>query len=510
MLKKNLIANYVGQVWTALMGLVFVPVYIHYLGIESYGIIGLFALLQAWLSLLDMGMTPTLAREMARFSGGSCDGQSIKDLLRSVEYFAFGIAALIAIGIFLAANWLATDWLRTEKLPVAAVAQAFSIMGLVTALRFVESIYRSCIVGLQRQVLLNVVKIVFATLRGIGAIGILAFISPTISAFFIWQAILSLLAVLTFSFVTYHALPRTDLPARFSLDAMRNVWRFAGGMIGISILSMLLTQTDKLMLSKMLKLSEYGYYTLAAMVAGALYSVVGPITQAFFPRMSQLHAAGDEQALATTFHQGAQLVSVIAGSAAIVVIFFSDTLLEFWTRDATIAIKSARLVSLLALGNLLNILMWIPYQTQLAYGWTSLTIRINTVAVALIIPAIYWVTPLYGALGAACIWVALNAGYLTVGIHFMYRKILIKEKWRWYAYDVMLPLSAAVMTAMLVRLMFSNPVTGLHQFLTLATASILTLTAAAFSAPQIRSKLPASMMQFVNQLKSFKSALARN
>ena len=43
MLKRNLIANYVGQGWAALIGLVFIPLYIKYLGIESYGLIGLFA-----------------------------------------------------------------------------------------------------------------------------------------------------------------------------------------------------------------------------------------------------------------------------------------------------------------------------------------------------------------------------------------------------------------------------------------------------------------------------------
>lgn len=45
--KRNLIANYLGQSWTALMGLAFIPLYIKYLGIEAYGLIGLFALLQA-------------------------------------------------------------------------------------------------------------------------------------------------------------------------------------------------------------------------------------------------------------------------------------------------------------------------------------------------------------------------------------------------------------------------------------------------------------------------------
>lgn len=62
-LKRNLIANIGGRVWAGLIGLVFIPVYIRYLGIEAYGLIGLFAVMQAWLVLLDMGMTPTLTRE---------------------------------------------------------------------------------------------------------------------------------------------------------------------------------------------------------------------------------------------------------------------------------------------------------------------------------------------------------------------------------------------------------------------------------------------------------------
>ena len=56
-LKRNLIANYLGQGWAVIMGLAFIPIYIKYLGIESYGLIGLFALFQAWLILLDMKST---------------------------------------------------------------------------------------------------------------------------------------------------------------------------------------------------------------------------------------------------------------------------------------------------------------------------------------------------------------------------------------------------------------------------------------------------------------------
>jgi len=43
--RRNVIASYLGQAWVALMGLAFIPIYIRYLGIEAWGVMGLFAVL---------------------------------------------------------------------------------------------------------------------------------------------------------------------------------------------------------------------------------------------------------------------------------------------------------------------------------------------------------------------------------------------------------------------------------------------------------------------------------
>jgi O-antigen/teichoic acid export membrane protein len=76
------------------MGVAFVPLYIKYLGMEAYGLIGIFAILQAWLVLLDMGMKPALGREMARFTAGAHNAQSIRDLLRSIELIGIAVAGV--------------------------------------------------------------------------------------------------------------------------------------------------------------------------------------------------------------------------------------------------------------------------------------------------------------------------------------------------------------------------------------------------------------------------------
>ncbi|MFN9999012.1 MAG: polysaccharide biosynthesis protein, partial [bacterium] len=142
MIKRNLVANYIGQGWSAIMSIAFIPLYIRYLGIESYGLIGLFGMLLTWLGLLDLGMTPTLSREMARFTGGAHSADSIRTLLRTIEIISLSIALIICVSVGLLSNWMANNWLKADKINPETVAEAFSIMGIVTALRFVENIYR--------------------------------------------------------------------------------------------------------------------------------------------------------------------------------------------------------------------------------------------------------------------------------------------------------------------------------------------------------------------------------
>lgn len=439
-IKKNIIANTLGTGWSALMNIAFVPLYIKYLGIEAYGLIGVFAILFGWLSLLDMGMTPTISREMARFSGQAHTNQSILNLLRSVEIIAFVLAVIVALGIYLSSSWLATIWIKSGQIEENVVVNAIIIMGFVAALKFVENIYKSAIMGLQKQVQLNVIFVISSTLRGLGSIGVLIFYSATIEAYFIWQGLVSFFTIVAFCIYLYIVLPKTQNRSKFSWHELNKIKRYAVGVLGTTFLAILLTQIDKMLLVKMLTLSEYGYYTMAFLVVNILYMIVGPIVQAFFPKFAELKAKEDISSLADMYHKSSQLITVSVGIIVGYLIFFSETIILAWTQDSLLTKEVAPLISVLSLGTFLNILMWIPYQMQLAYGWTSLAIKINIIAVLFIVPAILVIVPIHGAIGAAWVWVSLNAGYVTIGVHFMFKKILVDEKWKWYKDDIIKPL----------------------------------------------------------------------
>lgn len=449
-MRRNVIANYLGQGWVAVMGLAFLPVYIRYLGMEAYGLIGLFAVMQAWLTLLDVGMTPTLGREMARFTAGAHTAQSIRDLLRSLELVCFTMASVICIVVWAASGWLASDWLKAEKLAPEVVRSAITVMAIVVALRFIEGIYRSALFGLQQQVWYNSANAALATLRNVGALVVMASLSPTIKAFFLWQAVVSMLSIVVFAIGVHRTLPRAPSPPKFSTSALLGVWRFAGGMTGITLLAILLTQIDKVLLSRLLSLEAFGYYTLAATVTGALYLIITPITTALFPHLVELVSQGDRDALVGAYHRGAQLVTMLTAPAALLLAFFSEGVLFAWSGNVDLARSAGPILSALALGTFLNGLMYVPYQLQLAHGWTSFALKTNIVAVSLLIPTIFWVVPQYGALGAAWVWIALNAGYVLVGIQLMHRRLVPSEKWRWYVRDVGLPVLGAASTLLLL------------------------------------------------------------
>jgi O-antigen/teichoic acid export membrane protein len=448
-LKKNVIANYLGQGWTALIGLIFVPIYIDYLGMEAYGLIGVFTLLQSWLSILDMGMTPTLSREMARYTAGAHSAQSIRDLLRTLEWMCAAIAITIGVVIWFCSHWLSTHWLQAEKFPIEVISQAVSVMGLIIPLRFVESLYRGAIIGLQKQVWLSMAGAILATLRSGGAVFVLAKVSSSIEAFFLWQGAVSILTIAVFIASTYRRLGISHLTGRFSCRQLKTIWRFAGGVMLTTLLSLLLMQLDKIILSRILSLEKFGYYTLAGTVAGALCQIMAPITQAYYPRFTELVTQGNTAGLIKIYHQSAQLISVLIIPATLMLVFFGNKILLVWTGNPLLAQNVTPLLALLALGTMFNGFMNIPYMLTLAYGWTRLGVYQNIIAVVLLVPSVIWATLRYGAIGSAWIWLILNGGYVLIGIHFMYRRLLVTEKWQWYGKDIISPMLGAIAIAWL-------------------------------------------------------------
>jgi O-antigen/teichoic acid export membrane protein len=488
--KRNIIANFAGQGWAALMALAFVPLYIRFLGIEAYGLIGFFAMLQGAFQILDFGLSQTMNREMARYSALSDKSGEARDLVRTLEvgYWAIGLA--VSLVVITASPFIAEHWIKPGSIPVKTVQQAVMVMGIVAAFQWPLSFYDGGLMGLQKQVLSNSIKIGISTLSSFGAVFILWKVSSTITAFFTWQIFVSALAVALFTISLWRSLPPGDSPPVFNLNLLRNIWRFAAGMSGIAISGILLMQLDKVILSKMLSLEMFGFYTLAGVASNIIpVMLVGPVFNAMFPRFTSLGALNDETALKLLYHQGSQLIVTLVLPVAAVLAFFSFDIILLWTGSTKTADMASPIVSVLVIGMALNALMTLPYALQISHGWTSIGLRITVFLIITMVPAIIFMTIHFGALGAASVWVLLNIIYVLIGVPLTHRRLLKGEMGRWFIEDVIPPSSAALLVVSVGRWLITTLMPTMPAVITLSVVLVVALVAAAMAAPHVRTWL---------------------
>lgn len=450
-LRHSVAANFLASAWSALVSLAFVPLYVRLLGIESYALIGFFATLQAWIALLDMGFSATLNRETARFSAGSQSPQEMHDLLRSMEATFMVLAGLFTVAMVGSSSLIASNWLNARALPEQTIVEAVPIMGAAIAAQWIGNLYRSGLLGLQRQLWLSSTLALGVTVRAAGGVAVLLFVAPTIIAFFLFQLAVSTVETLIIRWYLRRCLPPPPAKPRFSLAALGRVRGFAGGMALVTLLATVLTQLDKLLLAKLLPLDQFGYFMLVITAAGALSALTLPIHNVAYPRFAATVAAGDDEAMTFEYHRFAQLLALGVVPASFMLSVFAEDIILLWTRDEQATRAVAPVLQVWVIGTMLNALVSVPYMAQLAHGWTRLSVAGNTLAVAIIVPALLWLVPLHGATAAAWIWVAINAAYVLVTIPIMHSRILTTESRRWYGADVLAPMAGAAAAVWLLK-----------------------------------------------------------
>jgi O-antigen/teichoic acid export membrane protein len=486
--RQNLSANLVSRILSGVVNLACVPVFLRVLGVSGYGLIGIWGLLETFANLLDLGLSPTMTREMAATSREPESVAQLRDLVRTLELGYWAIGLLIGAGIALAAPLMAAHWLHSNNIPPHVLRSAIVLIGLLIVCRWPLSFYGGGLSGLERQVLLSWVSFFFLCARNLGAIAIMVWVSPAISSFFLWQVVINLVQTAVFAALLWSCLPAGPKPV-FRLALVRRIRRFAVGLTAVTLVSMLLTELDKLVISKQLPLEAFGYYSLGWSIAASLYLVSAPVFSALFPVLTRYARAGATHELAAAYHRAAQMISVLVMPAAVTFIFFARPLIFAWTGNAATADRAWLSASLLTAGTAFNCIVSIPYALQLAYGWTSLAFWTNLLSAFVTIPLLLILTARFGGPGAASVWLIINASYLLTQVQLMHRRYLTGERLRWYAEDVALPLLTSVGVTALTSRFASAADTRIGILLLALVSGSAALAASAIATPIVRKYL---------------------
>lgn len=496
MLARNTIANYFGQGYTILVAIVVTPMFLGILGPEEFGLIGFFILFSSMLQLLTAGLNPTLARQVALFQGrGKLASAEFQTILRSLEIAVLGLSLITAIAVWLASGLIAGSWLNATQLSTDTVAGAVAAMGIVAAMRWGVSLYSSGLAGMEQQVWLNGFNIAIATMRNIGGL-LLVIQLPNIGAYFQYQVALSLVEVLLIGWVFYSRLPSgaraADPGFRFSFSALRPVLPFTLATTYSAIVWVFITQFDKLVMSKVLPLELFGYFSFAILLANGVRRVSDPVIQALLPRLTRLVGAGNHAEERRLYSLATQLLAVSSFAVAGVIAAFPRQTLMLLTGNAALTDYDEAFLPWFALGNGILALSTILYMLQVAHGRLRLHVFNSTFSATVQVPVLAYVAIYHGPLWLGIAWFVFRLVMFAVMSPIVHRVFAQGPYLPWMRASVVGPLLGTATALALcgladTALLKSAEMTGrLPLLAVLGGYGLVSLLGATLGAPDVR------------------------
>jgi O-antigen/teichoic acid export membrane protein len=450
-LKRNLAATYGSQLFMALLGIVMLPFYVAALGVEAYGIVGLYIALQGWLALLDFGLSPTLSRQAARFRGGAVSAIELSALLRFVLQIFLCLAVLMGLVLTVSAGFIVHRWLHNHALADADAVSALRLMAGVLALRFIALPLRGFLVGVEDLQWLGTFNAAITAARSIFVVPAMHLLSADLGVFFGWQIVAGAVEVVVLGLRVRRWIPPEAVGRSIGVAALREHWGFSLAIALTSTLWVAATNADKVILSGLLALRDYAMFSIATVAAGGVLLMIGPFGMALGPRMVRAHAEGNADELVHRYNQTTQLTAIAAFPAALVLALFARQTLWVWTGNQEIARTASGVLSLYALGNGLLAIGGLPLQLQIAAGRMRLHLVGTALFVILFIPMLWWLTTIQGMTGAGLAWLAINLLFVACWVPVAHRRFLPAPHLHWLVAQVLAVLAPTATVAIVLR-----------------------------------------------------------
>jgi O-antigen/teichoic acid export membrane protein len=217
-------------------------------------------------------------------------------------------------------------------------------------------------------------------------------------------------------------------------NALSAMLPMVSSMAFLSVMWVLITQADKLVLSGVLPLKEYGYFSFAAIAASGVLVLVPPLNQVIQPRLTILAERHDEVAFVELYRLTSQLVVIAFVALGGALAFFAEPILRIWSGNNEMAAAAAPILFWYALANALVGILVPPFMLQFAKGQLRLHILGNLILLMTLLPALIVAARYWGAVGAGQVFFVANLLFLLFWVPLVHQHILpsvTTSQWLW-------------------------------------------------------------------------------
>jgi O-antigen/teichoic acid export membrane protein len=397
---RNVLLNVVGLGLPLLGAILTIPVLTEALGTGRFGVLTLIWAVASTVSVLDLGLGRSLTRQMSAAIGAGRPGR-----LQAIAWA--GLTLLAALGVLAgAALWAGAP-------AVAAFLRQPGDRETIDAMRalawtmpciMLASGLRGALESMAAFGLINAVRV---------ATGVLTFAAPWFAVQVGWNDLVVIawllagvrvLGLVLFGICVARLLPGTFLPRRPDTSVSAELLRVGGWMTVSNVASPLMSYLDRFVVGAVLSLSAVAWYATPQEMVSRLLVFAGALSSVLFPRLAEVHAAGDGNGTGWRLERLALLMLFLVlfppmlGLAA-----FAEPVLDAWL-GPEFARHGAVPMQVFCVGVLVNSLAQVPFVSLQARGRAATIAAIHCVQLPVFVVAVWQLAAHAGVVGAALAW----------------------------------------------------------------------------------------------------------
>lgn len=367
-LRINMASGVVVTVISTVTMMAAFPIYLHFLGYEKYGVWLVLATVLSFAQLGNLGIGHAVMKLVAEEHGRD-DIESIQKYVMTAISILL-ISGSIALAVILVFKGRIVGLFKLSDANAQKALWLLPYIGILSIYVFIVQALNATLSGLGRMDLANYAQ----ALGGVFAVSIATLM------LYRGNGIVSILVGNSFSYIFVHVvsliciwrIAHIRLLRLRNLDAKRGkrILRFGGAVFGGSVISMLFSPFNKLMLSRYAGVATIPVYEIAFRASMQVRGLAESGLRALMPEISRINAnlttEGCHRILQIT-RKTKKIIFLAGGPFCIVIFLFAHPLLKFWLQERFVS-DLATIFRVMLLGTCFSLMAPLAYYVLLGFG----------------------------------------------------------------------------------------------------------------------------------------------
>jgi O-antigen/teichoic acid export membrane protein len=392
---RNSSYNLMGSAVPLILSLITVPVYLHLIGNERYGVLAIAWVLLGYFGLFDLGLGRATSFRIAALRDATSQERS--------NTFWAALAANIAMGcaggliLWFAAEYFFGHLFKVAETIRPEIMESLPWLALSVPVATLTGVLTGALQGREHFLQVNVISAVSTILFQLVPLSIAFLFGPTL--FFLLEgAVLVRVVALIWLMYACHRFITRGSRVTFELAEMATLLRYGGWVTVASFFAPMLYMVDRLAIGVMINAVAVTIYTIPLQLTQRIAIVPSALTTALFPRFS---ASSEEERDALGITATRVLCSVMT-APIVAAIFLIEPFLVLWV-GPDLAAKAAPVAHILLIGFWANSLALVPFNQLQARGRPDLVTKILIGEVPPYLTALYFGLREFGLFGCAVV-----------------------------------------------------------------------------------------------------------